>query len=166
MTEQQYMENQMVEMLNKTYDKLLTASTQSSTAKEALEQAGTRQEYINQEMKKWREATLDADREVLSAEEVVMIQNSDAAAQNVEFGDAPIPEGATEIMKEIQETFDYFEVSEFNGEICMSKGHRGVFKFKMPTDMFKTMIKHFIDVGIDSLNGSDKKIYLRIPIEK
>jgi hypothetical protein len=170
MTEQQYIENQMVEMLNKTYDKLIESSKSSVHSKEALEEAGTRQEYINNEMNKWREATLDENKEVLSAEEVIMIQNSDHAAQNVEYGAAPIPDGATDLMKKIQDNIGYYEISVTDAEVCLSKGHGRIFQFTLPTEAFKAMVKNFIDIGIESLledqKNNGKSYYFRVPTEK
>jgi hypothetical protein len=166
MTEQQYIEKQMVEMLNKTYDKLLVVAKESKHGEEALELAGTRQEYINNEMNKWREANLDGDKEILSADEVIMIQNSDAAAESVRYGSAPIPSGATDLMKEIQDLAGFFEISAFDDQIILSKGHGDIFQFKIPISIFKTMIKHFIEIGLDSLKESDgRRNYLRVPID-
>lgn len=169
MTEQQYIEKQVVEMLNKTYDQLIEYSKDSEHGKEALSLAGTRQEYINKEMDKWHEANLDTDKEVLSAEEVIMIQNSDSAAQVVPFGTAPIPEGATDLMKQIQEDIDFYELSVIGDEVILSKGHGGIYQFKLPTDVFKKMAKHLIDVGIESMlkdqKNDGKTIYLRVSTE-
>ena len=165
MTEQKYVEEQMKIMLEKNYDHLY--QTREGKAKLEL---GTKEEYVEERMKSWREGMLDADTESLSEEEIIMIQNADSAAQNVKFGSAPIPDGATDLMKVMSET-DYYEISRSGDEMLMSKGQDGINKFTMPVDVFKTMVKHFVDAGIDSMDESNEKNFykthsIRIPIEK